>query len=223
MEHIIWPEQQAYLESIRKEEDHLILEMEQYAKEHRVPILDWKSVELMENLILMNRPRRVLEIGTAIAYSSIHIARCLRKKGRLVTIEFSEDNLKLAEENIRNSGCKEKIKLVKGNALDVMPKMKKKFDFIFLDADKEDYKALFDLSMALLKKGGVIFVDNLLWHGYTAAKQVPKKFQASTEHIRKFNQEFLANPDLNASILPVGDGIGLGVKKDKGIYAAEDS
>lgn len=213
MENIICPEQRLYLESLRKEEDPLILEMEQYAKEHRVPILDWKSVEFMEQLLLMFRPKRVLEIGTAIAYSSIHIARCLRKKGRLVTIEFSEDNLKLAEENIRNSGYKDKIKIVEGNALDVMPKMKKKFDFIFLDADKEDYKALFDLSMVLLKKGGVMFVDNLLWHGYTAAKQVPKKFQTSTEHIRKFNQEFLSHPDLTASILPIGDGIGFGIKK----------
>lgn len=213
MENIICPEQQAYLESIRREEDPLILEMEQYAKEHRVPVLDWKSVEFLEQLILIYRPKRVLEIGTAIAYSSIHIARRLRKKGRLFTIEHSADNLKLAEENIRQSGYIDKIKLVEGNALDVMPKMKKKFDFIFLDADKEDYKALFDLSMVLLKKGGVMFVDNLLWHGYTASKQVPKKFQTSTGHIRKFNEEFLSHPDLNASILPIGDGIGLGVKK----------
>ncbi|MGE5352502.1 MAG: O-methyltransferase [Acidobacteriota bacterium] len=214
MENIICPEQQAYLESVRREEDSLILEMEKYAKEHRVPILDWKSVEFMEQLILICRPKRVLEIGTAIAYSSIHIARCLRKKGKLFTIEHSADNIKLAEENIRNSGYEDKIKLLEGNALDVMPKMKKKFDLIFLDADKEDYKVLFDLSMVLLKKGGVIFVDNLLWHGYTASKQVPKKFQTSTEHIRQFNKEFLSHPGLNnASILPIGDGIGLGVKK----------
>ncbi|MGE5496551.1 MAG: O-methyltransferase [Syntrophothermus sp.] len=213
MEHIICPEQQAYLESVRREEDSLILEMEQYAKEHRVPILDWKSVEFLEQLILTSRPKRVLEIGTAIAYSSIHIARCLRKKGKLLTIEHSADNLKLAEENIHNSGFEDKIKLISGNALDVMPKMKKKFDLIFLDADKEDYKALFDLSLVLLKKGGILFVDNLLWHGYTAAKQVPKKFQTSTEHIRQFNREFLSHPDLKASILPIGDGIGLGIKK----------
>lgn len=213
MENIICPNQLEYLESLRKEQDDLTLNMEKYAKEHKVPILDWKSLEFMGQILLSCRPKRVLEIGTAIAYSSIHIARCLRKKGRLITIEHSRDNIKLAEENIRNSGFEEKIKLVEGNALDVMPKMKKKFDFIFLDADKEDYKALFDFSMVLLKKGGVIFVDNLLWHGYTASRQVPKKFQTSTEHIREFNKIFLSHPDLTASILPIGDGIGFGVKK----------
>ncbi|HEX2868982.1 MAG TPA: O-methyltransferase [Ignavibacteriales bacterium] len=213
MENILCPDQLQYLESLRKEEDLIILDMEKYAKEHKVPILDWKSVEFMEQLILLYRPRRVLEIGTAIAYSSIHIARCLRKKGRLITIEQSRDNIRLAEENIRNSGLEKKIKLVEGNALDLMPKIKKKFDFIFLDADKEDYKDLFDFSMVLLKKGGVMFVDNLLWHGYTASRQVPKKFQTSTEHIREFNKIFLSHPDLTASILPIGDGIGFGVKK----------
>ncbi|MCU7496321.1 MAG: O-methyltransferase [Ignavibacteria bacterium] len=213
MENIICPEQQAYLETLRKEEDPLIIEMEEYAKEHRVPILNWKAVEFMEQLILAYRPRRVLEIGTAIAYSSIHIARSLRKKGKLVTIELSSDNVKIAKENVRISGFGDKIKLIHGNALEVMPGMKKKFDLIFLDADKEDYKALFEFSMELLKKGGVIFVDNLLWHGYAASKQVPKKFQNSTGHIREFNKEFLSHPDLTASILPIGDGIGFGVKK----------
>lgn len=213
MEYIITPAQQEYLESMRKQEDPLILEMEEYAKEHRVPILDWKSAGFMEQLILLYRPERVLEIGTAIAYSSIRIARCLRKKGKLITLELSSDNAAIAEENIDKARLENKIKLVTGNALELMPKMKKKFDFIFLDADKEDYKNLFDFSMVLLKKGGVIFVDNLLWHGYTAAKQIPKKFQTSTGHIREFNKYFLAHPELTASILPIGDGIGLGIKK----------
>ncbi|MGE5399650.1 MAG: O-methyltransferase [Ignavibacteriales bacterium] len=215
MENIITPAQQEYLDSVRRQNDPLVLEMEKYAKEHRVPILDWKSVELMEQLILMKRPKRVLEIGTAIAYTSIHIGKCLRKKGKLFTIELSGDNAKLAEENIKKAGLESKIRLIKGDALEELPRMKKKFDFIFLDADKEDYQRLFELSMVLLKKGGVIFVDNLLWHGFTAAKQIPKKFQNSTEHIREFNKKFLSNEYLTASILPVGDGIGLGVKNGK--------
>jgi predicted O-methyltransferase YrrM len=93
-----------------------------------------------------------------------------------------------------------------------MPGLKKKYDFIFLDADKEDYLALFEMAMKLLKKNGVIFVDNLLWHGYAASKEVPEKYKTSTKYIRDFNKIFMNHPQLNTTLLPVGDGIGLGIK-----------
>lgn len=212
MDEILYPEQKQYLESQRHDEDPFILEMERYAAEHRIPILDWKSAEFLEQLIRMKRPRRVLEIGTAIAYSSIRIARVLRKKGNVVTIEKSTDNIVLAKGNISRSGYGEKIELLQGDALDIMPQINKKFDIIFLDADKEDYIKLYKLSLGLLKKRGVLFVDNLLWHGYTAGSSVPDKFARSTEHIRGFNKMFLSEQSISAAIYPVGDGIGIGIK-----------
>ena len=93
-----------------------------------------------------------------------------------------------------------------------MPRLKKKYDFIFLDADKEDYKRLFDYAIVLLKKGGVIVVDNLLWQGYAAASRVPAKYKESTKHIKQFNKIFINQPNLKSTILPIGDGIGLGIK-----------
>ena len=93
-----------------------------------------------------------------------------------------------------------------------MPRLKKKYDLIFLDADKEDYKKLFDYSMILLKRGGTLIVDNLLWHGYAASSRVPSNYKKSTSYIRNFNKLFMNQPNLNSVILPVGDGIGLGVK-----------
>lgn len=213
MDDILYPHQLKYLESMRGKEDPLILELEEYARNVKVPILDWKSAELLEQLIRIQRPEMVLELGTAIAYSSIRIARTLRKKGMLHTIEKSLDNIPVAKRNIERAGLEKKIKILEGDARELMPGMKKKYEFVFLDADKEDYEQLLDLSLLVLKKRGIIFVDNLLWHGFTAAETVPKKFQASTEHIRKFNQKFLNHPELNASILPIGDGIGIGVKK----------
>ena len=93
-----------------------------------------------------------------------------------------------------------------------MPRLKKKYDLIFLDSDKEDYKRLFDYSMVLLKRGGVIVIDNLLWQGYAAASKVPPKYKESTKHIREFNKLFIEQPNLRTTILPIGDGIGLGVK-----------
>lgn len=212
MSKILFPAQNKYLEEFKKNEDPLLSEMELYAKEHNVPILSWQSVEFLEQLIKILKPKRVLELGTAIGYSSIRIAKNLKKKSVLSTIEMSEDNFEVAADFIEKSGVGDKINLIKGNALEVMPQLNKKFDFIFLDADKQYYKRLFDYSIVLLKKGGVIFVDNLLWHGYAATKRVPSNYSASTKLIKEFNQIFTSQPNLKTTILPIGDGIGLGIK-----------
>jgi len=212
MSKIFYPAQEKYISSFRKKQDDLINEMETFAKEHNVPILSWQSAEFIEQLVLMINPRRLLEIGTAIAYTTIRIARNLKKKSVIHTIELSEDNIETAKEYIEQSGVGDKIKLIEGDALSVMPRLKKKYDLIFLDADKEDYKRLFDYSMVLLKRGGVIVIDNLLWQGYAAASKVPSKYKESTKHIREFNKLFIEQPNLRTTILPIGDGIGLGVK-----------
>ena len=212
MDKILYPSQLKYLNQFKDQDDPLIREMEKYADEHNVPILNWQSAAFMEILIRIIKPKRVLEIGTAIAYSSIRIARNLKKKGIVHTIEKSKDNIVLAKGYIKKSGVEEKIKILAGNALEIMPELKKKYDFIFLDADKNEYSKLLELSIELLKKGGVIVVDNLLWHGHAAAEKVPAKYKTSTEYIRNFNKEFVANSLLKASIIPVGDGLGIGVK-----------
>jgi predicted O-methyltransferase YrrM len=186
--------------------------MEEFAREHNVPILDWQSAEFLEQLVLMKNPRRVLELGTAIAYSSIRIARHLDGKSVIHTIEKSADNISVAKDFIAKSGLGARIKLLEGDAINVMPQLKKKYDLIFLDSDKEDYKRLFDYSLVLLRKGGLLVVDNLLWHGYAASTRVPLQYKESTNHIREFNSLFMNQPNLKSSIIPVGDGIGLGVK-----------
>lgn len=212
MSRIILSSQEKYLDSFGKKKDSLLKNMEEFAEENNVPILSNPSAILLEQLIVMNKPQRVLEIGTAIGYSTIRIARKLGRNAIIHTIEKSADNVAIAKENFKKSGLENKIKLFEGDALRIMPQMQKKYDFIFLDADKEDYKRLFDYSMVLLKKGGVIFVDNLLWHGYVAANKIPPKYKKSTTLIREFNRIFMTQPSLNSTIIPVGDGIGIGVK-----------
>lgn len=214
MKNILYTSQRKYLESLRSEIDPVIKKIEEYAAEHKIPILNWDAAEFLEQLILIHRPKKVLEIGTAIGYSSIRIVRRLRKKGLLDTIELSKDNIKLAEENFLKAGVSDKINLIEGNALAIMPAMEEKYDFIFLDADKEDYEKLFYYSLILLRRRGVIFIDNLLWHGYTASKNVPQAYKESTKHIRNFNNLFVTQKALHTTILPVGDGIGIGVKVD---------
>lgn len=213
MTQIYYPAQKKYLESFKKDENKLRKEMEEFAEENHVPILNWHAAEFIEKLIKIHQPEKVLEIGTAIAYTTIRIAEVLKRGASIHTIEKSKDNIRIAEKYIERSGCAKKIKLIEGDALNIMPQLDKKYDFIFLDADKEDYKRLFDYSMLLLKKGGVIVIDNLLWHGYVASSSVPAKFSRSTKNLRVFNNLFILQKNLDSMIIPIGDGLGLGVKR----------
>lgn len=212
MNKILVSNQLEYISSFRKRSDTLIEEMEGYAKEHNIPILSWQSADFLEQLVLLKNPRRVLELGTAIAYSTIRVARHLNGKSVIHTIEKSTDNISVAKDFIAKSGLSARIKLLEGDAINVMPQLKKKYDIIFLDADKEDYKRLFDYSLVLLRKGGLLVIDNLLWGGHAASTRVPLQYKESTNHIREFNLLFMNQPNLKTSILPIGDGIGLGVK-----------
>jgi caffeoyl-CoA O-methyltransferase len=212
MNKIILANQLEYISSFRKKTDSLIEEMEAYAKENEVPILSWQSAEFLEQLIQIKNPKRVLELGTAIAYSTIRIARHLKGKSVIHSIEKSLDNISVAKDFIVKSELASQIKILEGDAINVMPQLKKKYDIIFLDADKEDYKRLFDYSLVLLKKGGLLVVDNLLWQGYAASSRVPLKYKESTNHIREFNLLFMNQPNLKTTIIPIGDGLGIGVK-----------
>ncbi len=213
MSKIHYENQLAYLNELRNEKDELILELEAFAKTNNIPILNWNAAEFLEQLIIIHKPKKVLEIGTAIGYSTIRIAKNLAEHCKVDTIELSKDNIPIAKNNFIKSGYAERINLLNGNALDIMPQLKGKYNFIFLDVDKEDYEKLFYLSLNLLEKGGILFVDNLLWQGFAASYDVPPKFIKSTKNIRTFNKLFLNEISLKASILPIGDGIGLGIKK----------
>jgi predicted O-methyltransferase YrrM len=212
MSKILYENQNKYLNSLKIQTDSLLYEMEKFSEENKIPILDKRSADFLEQLILIQKPNRVLEIGTAIAYSSIRIAKKLPTNAVLETIEKSKNNIKLANHFIKRSGIKS-INVLDGDALDIMTTIKMKYDFIFLDADKEDYLNLFSLSLPLLKKNGIIFIDNLLWHGYAASSRIPRSFKRSTQLIKDFNEIFMNSSQLVSTILPIGDGIGIGIKK----------
>lgn len=210
---ILNPRQQDYLNKFRKPQDALIVRMEKFASVKNIPILNWHAAEFMEQLILLQKPKRILEIGTAIAYSTIRIAKCLEEDATIDTIEKSKDNIPIARDNISKSDCTGKIRLLEGEALEIIPGLKDQYDIIFLDADKEDYNNLFEASLPLLKKHGTYIVDNLLWHGYIAAENIPDKFIRSTKLLREFNEIFMNTNELNSIIIAVGDGLGIGIKQ----------
>lgn len=201
-----------YLVSVSTTTDALLTDMEIFASENNIPILDKNSIRFLEILVKSTKPKSVLEIGTAIGYSTIRIVKCLSDDCKITTIEKSGDNIVHAKKYFARASVENKIDLLFGDAKNILPEIRTKFDLIFLDADKKDYVELFNLSLPLLSVGGIYIADNLLWGGYIAKAQVPKKEKPATERIKKFNEIFLATEKLNSTILPIGDGIGFGVK-----------
>ena len=207
---IIQKEQAEYLDRLTQQTDPLLAEMEAYAAEHRVPIADREVALFLEITARITGARKALEIGMAIGYSVVHLARGMGQGGLVVTIEPSEEMILAASGYLDRAGVLDRVGIERGKALDVMPKLTETFDLLFIDALKEEYKEYLDLGLQRLRTGGVVIVDNLLWGGKVAGGDN----ESSTVALREFNPYFVNHPQLRAVVLPVGDGLGYAVKLD---------
>ncbi len=207
---IIQREQAEYLEALHTQDDPLLAEMERYAAEHRVPIADREVARFLEITARVSNARKALEIGMAIGYSVIHLARGMGERGLVVTIEPNEEMIRASEGYLDRANLRERVHIERGKALDVMPGLSETFDLLFIDAMKEEYGGYLDLGLARLRPGGVVIVDNLLWGGRVASETTGE--DASTIALREFNDYFIRHPQLIAEVLSVGDGLGYGVK-----------
>ena len=196
-----------YIVSKIKEKDQLILDMEQFAEENNVPIVTKEVAEYLKFMVDLNKSKNILEIGTAIGYSGIIMAKASEKYGgKLTTIEIDEERYKQAEENFSKAGI-DNVKLILGDGLEEIKKLEAGFDFIFIDAAKGKYKEFFEDSYKLLADGGLIFIDNIMFRGYLY-KEYPKRFKTI---VRKLNEfiDYLYENYPGFTLLPFGDGIGL--------------
>jgi len=203
--------QEKYLKSFLVNRDYLLPNLSEIAEKNHIPIIDKLTASFYVQLLQIKKPKNLLEIGTAIGYSAILAAQVLSDESKITTIEKSRDNIKLAKENLNKYDPSNKITLVEGEAKEILPNLAMKFDFIFLDADKHDYLLLLPMVLEKLQTGGILFCDNLLWKGEVALED-NKSSKTGIEIIRQFNLEFMNCSDLISSILPIGDGIGLGIK-----------
>jgi predicted O-methyltransferase YrrM len=170
---------------------------------------------VLDVLVRALKPERVLEVGAAIGYSAIVIADALAPWGHLDTIEIDPTTAARAEANLREAGHGRRTVVHRGPALEVVAKLEARYDLVFIDAAKEEYERYLERALPLVPKGGVVLVDNLLWGGRAATGDRPGDEdwrRANTAAIRAFNERFLRHPDLRAQVLPVGDGLGIGVK-----------
>jgi len=209
---IIHAGQAEYLDRLHPDNVGLLAEMEAYAAEHRVPIADRGVARFLEITARAHGARRVLEIGMAIGYSVVHLARAMPVGGLVVTIELSYEMIALSEDYLSRAGLRERVRIERGRALDVLPRLEETFDIVFLDAVKEEYTDYLDLALPRLRVGGLVLADNLMWGGQVAGEIRRPEQTASTQALREFNQHFVRHPQLLAQVLPVGDGLGYGVK-----------
>lgn len=205
---IIQREQAEYLDGLHTQNDPLLAEMEAYAAEHRVPIADREVARFIEITARVTGARKALEIGMAIGYSVIHLARGMGEGSKVVTIDPSDEMIQRATDYLQRAGLLDRVDIKRGKALEVMPTLQETFDLLFIDALKEEYSQYLDLGLPLLRSGGVVIVDNLLWGGRVATGDT----ESSTVALREFNRYFVGHPQLIAEILSFGDGLGYAVK-----------
>src|SRR5215218_3781586 len=191
---IIQPEQAEYLDRLLVQNDPLLAEMEAYAAEHRVPIADREVARFVEITARISGARKALEIGMAIGYTVVHLARGMGENGVVVTIEPSDEMIHAATDYLKRAGLLGRVEIERGKALDVMPNLGETFDLLFIDAVKEEYSQYLDLGLERLRTGGVVIVDNLLWGGKVASDDA----ESSTVALREFNCYFMNHPQLRA-------------------------
>lgn len=205
-----------YIVKTIPQSEGFLKELEDYADERFIPIIQREVKGFLASLLEYKRPERILEVGTAIGYSSIFFSGYLRDGGEIITLEKDEKYAAIARENIRNAGKEDVIHLIEGEAEKSILTVDGEFDMLFLDANKSQYRFYFDVIFPRLKPGGIIICDNILYKGMTANdKLLPRKHYAIVGHIREFLDFLCTHKSLTTSIIPIGDGMSLSVKKEE--------
>jgi len=213
---IVKPYITEYIRRELKKSDGILLELEEYAKEHNVPISHPETAKLILNLGYLKRPKHILEIGCAIGYSSILLSRTLAKGGKITTLEYSPDMAEIARNNVKKAGLSDVINVVEADAKDYLSYIDEDeyFDYIFLDGPKAHYLYMLDECVRLLAPGGVLVSDNILYKGMTATDDLVQRRKITiVKRLRAFISALTNHPELETSILSVGDGITVSVKK----------
>lgn len=198
-----------YLERTHPGPDAVAAEMLAAGRAEGIPIVQLPVARFLHVLVAAVRPARIVEVGTAIGFSTLWMATALPPDGRIDTIDPDRTRTERARRFWIRAQVGDRIRVTNEPALRVLPRLGAGLDLAFIDAVKTEYSAYLEALLPKMRPGGVIVVDNLLWSGRIAAGQ----HDPDTDALRAFNQAFLHHPRLRSTILPVGDGLGFGVVK----------
>lgn len=203
-----------YIRKTIKSSDGILVELEKFAKDNHVPIIHPEVARMIEVLGNIVRPTRILEIGTAIGYSAILFSTVLQPGGRIDTIDRYELMIERARENIKKAGKEDIINIIEGDALEVLSCLDKKYDIIFLDAAKGQYGEFLPECLRMLNTGGLLISDNVLYKGMIANNElVVRRKKTIVKRMRDYLDTICNTPQLETSIVPIGDGVALSYKK----------
>ena len=178
------------------------------ALENHVPIIMDDTLEVIKNILEKEQPLKILEIGTAVGYS----ASCFVKYAPNVivdTIELDEVRANEAIENVKKIGVDENINIMIGNAVEILPTLSGEYDLVFIDAAKSKYSIFLEEGIRLIKNGGLILADNVLYKGYVMSDYNKHKQRTAVRHLREYIKEVTENPNLETEILEIGDGLAI--------------
>ena len=179
------------------------------ALEEHIPIIMDDTLEVIEDYFKKNKPKKILEIGTAVGYSAICFTEFLSEDGIIDTIEREYTRVEEAKENIKKMGLEDKIHILEGDAVEILPTLEGKYDAIFIDAAKGKYPFFLKESLRMLSDNGVIFADNILYKGYVLSDYNKHKQRTAVRNLREYIKETTENENLDTKILDVGDGLAI--------------
>ena len=205
-----------YIRDTLKEKEGLLKELEDYAHENSVPIVHKEVSELLKVLLKVQKPKRILEVGCAIGYSSILFASTIGKDCEIITVERNEKMIEKAKENIKLAGFENNITILEGDAQELLSQVEGEFDMIFLDAAKGQYKLFYDMVIDKLKVDGLLISDNILYKGMVAHDDfVIRRKKTIVKRMRTYLDYICNCGYLDTSLIPIGDGVALSYKQNE--------
>ena len=204
-----------YIRSLEVPESAVIEAIEQEALRDRVPIIRKEMQSFLKVLLMIKRPMRILEVGAAVGFSSILMSEYMPEGGHITTIENYDKRIPIARANFKRAGKEEQIDLIEGDALEVMHGLERPYDLIFVDAAKGQYIHYLPEVMRLLGSDGVLVSDNVLQEGDIIESRFAVERRNRTIHsrMREYLYELKHHDQLQTSIIPLGDGVALSVKR----------
>ena len=181
--------------------------------EEHIPIIMDDTLEIISKILTELKPLKILEIGTAVGYSAMCFTEYLQEDGKIDTIERDEERVKQAIENINKVQVEEKINVMQGDAVEILPTLNEKYDAIFIDAAKGKYPFFLKESLRLLSDKGVILADNILYKGYVMSDYNKHKQRTAVRNLREYIASVTQDPNLETQILEVGDGLAITKRK----------
>lgn len=181
--------------------------IKQKALQEHIPIIMDETLEVIEKYLKENPPKRILEIGAAVGYSAMCFSEFLAEGGKIDTIEREEERIAEAKENFKKVGVQDVITLYEGDAVEILPTVKDKYDMVFIDAAKGKYPFFLNQALHKLNPQGIIFADNILYKGYVMSDYNKHKQRTAVRNLREYIKEVTENENLDTEILEVGDGL----------------